>query len=86
MEKDAEARRIVVALMKAGLVTLPEAAQLAGVSRHLVRYWCKRADVEWKRVRTARIGMMWRKEARNGPKLVEVESAQAGTGRAARRH
>lgn len=77
MEKDAEARRIVVSLMRAGLVTLPEAAELAGVSRHLVRYWCTRADVNWKRVRTARNVRAWRKEARNGPKLVEVKGKQS---------
>lgn len=78
MAKDAEARRIVVALMAAGLVTLPEAAQLAGVSRHLVRYWCTRADVDWKRVRNMRLARWWSKEARNGPRLVEVQGKAAG--------
>jgi hypothetical protein len=79
MEKDAEARRIVVELMAAGLFTLPEAARWAGVSRHLVRYWCTRAGVDWKRVREQRLTAWWRKRARNGPKLVEVESKAART-------
>jgi hypothetical protein len=61
MLKDIEARRAVVTLMRRGLVTVPEAAALAGVSRQLVRHWCKRARIVIGQSRNTRIANEWRK-------------------------
>lgn len=63
---DPDARRAVVLLMRRGLVTLPEAARLAGVSRPVVRYWCKVAGIEIGKARNAAITKAWLK-AMNRP-------------------
>ena len=61
---DPDARRAVVLLMGRGLITLPEAARLAGVSRPVVRYWCKIAGIEIGQAREARLSKEWRKAMR----------------------
>lgn len=43
-------------------MTVPEVAQRAGVSRQLVRYWCKRAGVNFAKVRAAKINSIWSRE------------------------
>jgi predicted HTH domain antitoxin len=61
MRKDPEARRAVVLLISRGMITVPEAAQLAGVSRQLVRAWCRTRKVSLDRARKARIAKLWRR-------------------------
>lgn len=56
-----EAQRAVLRLISRGLVTVPEAAQLAGVSRHLIRAWCKSRGMSVDRARHTRISREWRK-------------------------
>lgn len=56
---DPDARRAVVTLMRRGVVTLPEAARLAGVSRPVVRYWCKAAGLEVGKARAAVLSKAW---------------------------
>lgn len=72
MSKDVEARRAVVSLLARGVITMPEAAMLAGVSRQLLRYWVRQAGVQHERARKGVITKLWRKALRNGPKLVEM--------------
>jgi len=61
MLKDPEARRAVLTLIRRGQVTVPEAAQLAGVSRQLIRHWCRQARVVIGKSRKAVITKQWRK-------------------------
>lgn len=56
-----EAQRAVLRLISRGLVTIPEAAQLAGVSRHLIRAWCKSRKIKPGQARQVRIAREWRK-------------------------
>lgn len=56
-----ETRRAVLTLMRRGTVTVPEAAQLAGVSRHLIRHWCKVGKIVVGQSRAARIAKEWRR-------------------------
>lgn len=58
---DPDARRAAVSLIRRGEITVPEAAALAGVSRHVVRYWCRAAKVEIGQARAARLAKAWRK-------------------------
>lgn len=59
--KDPEARRAVLLLLSRGALTVPEAAQLAGVSRHLVFAWCRAAGVVPTKARQALITKVWRR-------------------------
>lgn len=59
--KDPEARRAALSLLARGAITISEAADLAGISRQLMRYWCKRARIDWQRIRRRRIAKAWRK-------------------------
>lgn len=61
-QRDPVARRAAIAILKRGLMTVPEVASHAGVSRQLVRYWCKRSRVNFAKVRLTRIGKMWSRE------------------------
>ncbi len=56
-----EARRAVVILIRRGTMTVPEAALLAGVSRQLVRHWCKQARIVIGQSRNARLAKEWRR-------------------------
>lgn len=58
--KDDEARRAVVRLLSKGLITIPEATRLSGVSRQLVHHWARRINA--KRVRAMILAKLWRKE------------------------
>lgn len=71
---DNESRRVALALLAKGEITLAEATRLAGVSRQLMRHWAK--GVQWERVRNARIATAWRKEMARGPRLVETTKAR----------
>jgi len=63
---DRDARRAALALLARGLIRPHEAAELAGVSLQVVNYWCKRAGIDWERVRRTNLTRAWRKEiARN---------------------
>lgn len=62
MEKDDEARSAALALLARGMITPGQAAELAGVSRQLVRYWLQHAGIDWRRAWSRRMAGMWRKE------------------------
>lgn len=66
IRKDPVARRAVVTLLIRGLITVPEAARLAGVSRRLVSYWLGRARARALARRWTRCASLYRKEARDG--------------------
>jgi len=76
---DTEAKRAALALLARGMVTIAEAAEHAGVSRQLMHHWVKRAGVDWQRIRRARRARWWRKELRNGPRLVETQKTRSGS-------
>lgn len=61
MNKDPEAKRAVLLAISRGLLTVPEAAQLAGVSRHLIRRWCGSRGMSVDRARRARNVKIWRR-------------------------
>jgi hypothetical protein len=71
VEKDDEARSAAVSLLARGMITPGQAAELAGVSRQLVRYWIKAAGIDWRRAWERRQAGMWRREiaALNGKVL-----------------
>lgn len=75
---DPEARRVALSLLAQGIIRPHEAAELAGVSRQVVEYWCRRAGVDWQRIRRARLAKAWARGMRHGPKLVEQQKAPAG--------
>lgn len=53
-------RTTALALLKAGHANLSEAAELAGVSRQVVRYWVTEAGLDWQAKRTTRLRKDWR--------------------------
>lgn len=56
------ARRAAIALLRSGLVSLSEVAELAGVSRQLVHWWSKHDGiVDWQPKRTAYLKRTWAK-------------------------
>lgn len=61
MMKDPEAKRAVLLAISRGLLTVPEAAQLAGVSRHLIRRWCASRRMSVDRARRERNVKIWRR-------------------------
>lgn len=85
MRKDAEAQRIAIALLRRGLITVPEATRWAGVSRQLMYQWIVKAKIDTERVREMRVRDWIRAEARNGPRLVE-EPAEAADGERGRQY
>lgn len=58
-----------MALLSRGMITIPEAAALAGVSRQLVRHWAKRSKVDWRRMRLTKLADAWRKEMGRGTRV-----------------
>lgn len=53
-------RDAAVAMLASGEATLSEVAQVAGVSRQLVRYWANKAGVDPSKARGAKIAKAWR--------------------------
>ena len=56
--KDQTAKNVALILLSKGLITMPEATKLAGVSRQLMRHWAK--DIPWERNRDAVVAKLWR--------------------------
>jgi transposase-like protein len=67
MKKDPEAKRAVLLLIARGQATVPEVAQLAGVSRHLIRRWCASRGMSVDRARKAKLVRIWRKALSERP-------------------
>lgn len=51
--------RAAVAMMRLGLATQAEVAELAGESRQLVRHWAMRAGIDATEARRARLAREW---------------------------
>ena len=49
-----------LALLRKGLVTQSEAAELAGASKQLVRHWCLRRGIDTAAAREAYLRKTWR--------------------------
>jgi transposase len=56
------ARRAAVDLLRTGAATPSEVADLAGVSRQLVRYWANAAEIDWQKTRAATLAKLWRRK------------------------
>jgi transposase-like protein len=67
MKKDPEARRAVLLMISRGQASVPELAQLAGVSRHLIRRWCASRGISVDRARKARLVKAWRRTLTERP-------------------
>ena len=76
--KDNDAKRAAQSLLARGLITIPEAMRLAGVSRFTICRWVKGSRAAYAKDRNAVIARLWRKELGNGPKLVERPKSKAG--------
>jgi len=61
MRKDPEAKRAALRAISRGLLTVPEVAQLAGVSRQLIHRWCGSRGLSTSRARAAKNVKLWRK-------------------------
>jgi transposase-like protein len=61
---DPDARRAAVALLRRGTITVSEVAALAGVSRQVVRYWCKAARIDIGKARSLMLAKAWRRTLR----------------------
>lgn len=57
-----------MALVRCGTATVPEVAELAGVSRQVVRYWCKVAKVDIGKARSLMLSKAWRRRLALGRK------------------
>ena len=57
---DPAARRAAIYLLSQGLATPSEVAELAAVSRQLIRYWLSREKFDWQKARNARLVKSWR--------------------------
>lgn len=62
MPTDDDARRAALALLKAGLATLSEVAELVPTSRQLVRYWADRAGIDSREARAELLKAQWAKK------------------------
>lgn len=60
--KDEKVRNAALSLLRKGLVTQAEAAELAGVSRQVMNYWAQ--GINWRKARAATLSKAWRKAFR----------------------
>lgn len=60
--KDEAAYRAAMTLLREGLASPSEVAEIAGVSRQLVRHWLLADKTDWRKQRRARLTAMWRRE------------------------
>jgi hypothetical protein len=58
--------RKALRLIDDGLVTIAEAARLAGCSRQLVRYWCLRVQINPAQARADHLRRLWLRGRRRG--------------------
>lgn len=58
-------RETALNLLRRGLATPSEAAELAQVDRQLVRYWLQAAGIDWRKARQAELAKRWRRATRN---------------------
>jgi hypothetical protein len=65
MPDDPVARSIALSLLARGLASPGELAEVAGVSRQVVENWARRALVDWRRVKRAKLAKAWRREMAN---------------------
>lgn len=61
---DPAARWAAIGLLARGIITIAEAAKLAGVSRQLMHKWVDIARVDHRRIRRRRIAQLWRRAIR----------------------
>lgn len=85
VEKDEIGKYSALALLARGKVTPSQAAELAGVSRQLMRYWIRSSGIDWRRAWERRQAAMWRAEvAAQDGKILRPPSKKEMRARAAR--
>lgn len=68
MTREDNTRAAAIAMLRSGMATLSEVADLAGTSRQLVRYWAKAAGVDWQAARAAKLQREFQRRLRKSPK------------------
>lgn len=63
-EKDSAAREAALKMLADGTASPSEVAELAGVSRQLVRHWMQATGVNWRKARETALAKAWRKALR----------------------
>lgn len=64
MDHNQITRGAALKLLRSGLATQSEVAELAGVSRQLVAYWAKQEDIDPLEARAAWLQKSWRRLVR----------------------
>ena len=59
--------RAAVAMLRLGLATQAEIAEVAGESRQLVRHWAKRAGIDAAEIRRERVAREWARRVNHRP-------------------
>lgn len=54
-----EDKKRALAMLAAGKVSLPELAEVMGVSTHMLWNWCRIAKIDWRRVRRGVVLRLW---------------------------
>jgi len=55
----ADVRRLALTLLASGKVSLPEMAEVMGVSTQSIWNWCRHAKVDWRKARRATVAREW---------------------------
>jgi hypothetical protein len=76
MPDDPIARSIALSLLARGIASPGELAEFAGVSRQVVENWARRALVDWRRVKRAKLAKAWRRAMANVSQLERRRSAR----------
>jgi hypothetical protein len=64
-QKDHPAQAAALRLVRDGLASPSEAAQLAGVSRQLAGHWITAAGINWRKARSTALTKAWRRAMRD---------------------
>jgi predicted NUDIX family NTP pyrophosphohydrolase len=64
---DAAVIKAAIAMMRAGLATQAEIAELAGTSRQLVRHWATKSEIDATAMRSKYLAREWQKRIAKAP-------------------
>ena len=64
---DVVAKQVTMSLLAMGVGTPGEIAEFAGVTRQVVENWARRAGIDWRRIKRAKLARAWRKEMARVP-------------------
>lgn len=61
ISKPPDVKRTVLKMIAHGQASVPELAKLSGISRHLIRAWCRSRQMSVDRARLTKLTKLWRK-------------------------